>query len=130
IRSVNVGRVWTAVVDVFIFFFSSRRRHTRCYRDWSSDVCSSDLLVADDQLLGRARRLLGIRFVVLDHELDLPSEDTALGVEPVTRDLGANADVVPGSGHGPRQRLDDADSDRRLGACDVRDETAYESGND
>src|SRR6266542_4328249 len=26
------------------FFFSSRRRHTRCYRDWSSDVCSSDLL--------------------------------------------------------------------------------------
>src|SRR5207245_3594682 len=25
------------------FFFSSRRRHTSCYRDWSSDVCSSDL---------------------------------------------------------------------------------------
>src|SRR5207245_6243228 len=25
------------------FFFSSRRRHTICYRDWSSDVCSSDL---------------------------------------------------------------------------------------
>src|SRR5207245_8816970 len=25
------------------FFLSSRRRHTRCYRDWSSDVCSSDL---------------------------------------------------------------------------------------
>src|SRR5690625_7867833 len=27
----------------FIFFFSSRRRHTRWPRDWSSDVCSSDL---------------------------------------------------------------------------------------
>src|SRR6266542_3423126 len=27
----------------WLFFFSSRRRHTRCYRDWSSDVCSSDL---------------------------------------------------------------------------------------
>src|SRR5207249_8756116 len=26
-----------------IFFFSSRRRHTRSKRDWSSDVCSSDL---------------------------------------------------------------------------------------
>src|SRR5690554_7316715 len=26
-----------------VFFFSSRRRHTRCGRDWSSDVCSSDL---------------------------------------------------------------------------------------
>src|SRR5439155_2658913 len=30
-------------IDVFFFFFSSRRRHTRWPRDWSSDVCSSDL---------------------------------------------------------------------------------------
>src|SRR5690606_40269318 len=29
------------------FFFSSRRRHTRFSRDWSSDVCSSDLEVSD-----------------------------------------------------------------------------------
>src|ERR1039458_35766 len=29
-----------------IFFFSSRRRHTRCLSDWSSDVCSSDLYAA------------------------------------------------------------------------------------
>src|SRR5436305_11094187 len=28
---------------MLMFFFSSRRRHTRCGRDWSSDVCSSDL---------------------------------------------------------------------------------------
>src|SRR5438094_8196729 len=28
----------------FFFFFSSRRRHTRSYDDWSSDVCSSDLI--------------------------------------------------------------------------------------
>src|SRR5699024_11758291 len=28
----------------FVFFFSSRRRHTRSKRDWSSDVCSSDLI--------------------------------------------------------------------------------------
>src|SRR3712207_3295534 len=28
----------------FCFFFSSRRRHTRYWRDWSSDVCSSDLV--------------------------------------------------------------------------------------
>src|SRR2546421_2517716 len=36
------------------FFFSSRRRHTRSDRDWSSDVCSSDLIpnrkMNDDQL--------------------------------------------------------------------------------
>ena len=30
----------------FFFFFSSRRRHTRLVRDWSSDVCSSDLWFA------------------------------------------------------------------------------------
>src|SRR5207253_6467798 len=30
-------------VSFYIFFFSSRRRHTRWPRDWSSDVCSSDL---------------------------------------------------------------------------------------
>src|SRR5215813_12782873 len=32
----------------FFFFFSSRRRHTRCGRDWSSDVCSSDLQAKAD----------------------------------------------------------------------------------
>src|SRR3712207_8709802 len=35
--------VMTTVL-VMCFFFSSRRRHTRYWRDWSSDVCSSDLL--------------------------------------------------------------------------------------
>src|SRR3712207_1919585 len=35
---------WRRVAGVVIFFFfSSRRRHTRYWRDWSSDVCSSDL---------------------------------------------------------------------------------------
>src|SRR5947199_5370400 len=33
---------------VWFFFFSSRRRHTRCLSDWSSDVCSSDLASGDD----------------------------------------------------------------------------------
>src|SRR5690606_40685264 len=33
------------------FFFSSRRRHTRFSRDWSSDVCSSDLVVFANYLL-------------------------------------------------------------------------------
>src|SRR5258706_9370756 len=35
----------------FFFFFSSRRRHTRLVSDWSSDVCSSDLL--DNPLMAR-----------------------------------------------------------------------------
>src|SRR2546422_8768761 len=38
-----VERVLFSVLSFFFFFFSSRRRHTRCSRDWSSDVCSSDL---------------------------------------------------------------------------------------
>src|SRR2546422_7644941 len=40
---------------VVLFFFSSRRRHTRCSRDWSSDVCSSDLL-SPGVRVGRGRR--------------------------------------------------------------------------
>src|SRR3989440_1547536 len=42
------------VLYVFVFFFSSRRRHTRSDRDWSSDVCSSDLCSPLDVLLGYA----------------------------------------------------------------------------
>src|SRR2546422_8084154 len=37
----NLGTI--LCFEDFFFFFSSRRRHTRCSRDWSSDVCSSDL---------------------------------------------------------------------------------------
>src|SRR5207302_2831536 len=33
----------TTTLELKLFFFSSRRRHTRFSRDWSSDVCSSDL---------------------------------------------------------------------------------------
>src|ERR1022692_4125166 len=45
-------------VFYFFFFFSSRRRHTRLQGDWSSDVCSSDLASAIEELL----RPLPIRF--------------------------------------------------------------------
>src|SRR5699024_11671883 len=42
------GRLADCVASRFrvfvLFFFSSRRRHTRSKRDWSSDVCSSDLI--------------------------------------------------------------------------------------
>src|SRR5207249_8511330 len=39
----HVGRHGCTGCTVLFFFFSSRRRHTRSKRDWSSDVCSSDL---------------------------------------------------------------------------------------
>src|SRR5690606_40937918 len=34
---------WISLLLKLLLFFSSRRRHTRFSRDWSSDVCSSDL---------------------------------------------------------------------------------------
>src|SRR5256884_433662 len=48
------------------FFFSSRRRHTRCSRDWSSDVCSSDLLEAvSEEVFERTPAALLELFVLL-----------------------------------------------------------------
>src|SRR5699024_11968932 len=39
----SIVNVESMIVWLGLFFFSSRRRHTRSKRDWSSDVCSSDL---------------------------------------------------------------------------------------
>src|SRR5207253_6127259 len=41
--SLGLRYVWQTISKRGFFFFSSRRRHTRWPRDWSSDVCSSDL---------------------------------------------------------------------------------------
>src|SRR2546421_6494384 len=41
-RNQAVHQAITTMVEYIMFFFSSRRRHTRSDRDWSSDVCSSD----------------------------------------------------------------------------------------
>src|SRR6266852_7532708 len=54
------------------FFFSSRRRHTRCYRDWSSDVCSSDLAVARGLALGGSQ--LACHLAFLAHQAWLMSD--------------------------------------------------------
>src|SRR3989442_898296 len=45
---------------VSLFFFSSRRRHTRCGRDWSSDVCSSDLYLGEVEEFDAAVLDLGL----------------------------------------------------------------------
>src|SRR2546430_11791250 len=46
------------------FFFSSRRRHTRFDCDWSSDVCSSDLIESAQRLIRMVKDLLGFTQVV------------------------------------------------------------------
>src|SRR5215217_5574433 len=62
------------VVDVSgFFFFSSRRRHTRYWRDWSSDVCSSDLA-----LLGGHARSVEAEYLLRNGwagEITVPRED-------------------------------------------------------
>src|SRR5690606_40309717 len=80
------------------FFFSSRRRHTRFSRDWSSDVCSSDL---------RKRRAA--------HRG--PRPETA----PSRRASGRNASArpsspcTPASARGPRERRTARSEERRVG---------------
>src|SRR2546429_1013519 len=54
-----------AALIMFFFFFSSRRRHTRCSRDWSSDVCSSDLCLEDRDR--RSRRLRPCQRLCIEH---------------------------------------------------------------
>src|SRR5205809_7756465 len=61
-------------INVRVFFFSSRRRHTRCSRDWSSDVCSSDLNAA--AMIGQEIPIRGIPFEILGV---LSSKGSAMG---------------------------------------------------
>src|SRR5690349_23008745 len=66
------------IVFIFFysFFFSSRRRHTRSLRDWSSDVCSSDLVaplraavaVPGAQVVGGFLGRVDVRMPVQDHD--------------------------------------------------------------
>src|SRR3712207_8824662 len=70
----TAGSALGVSMSVMLFFFSSRRRHTRYWRDWSSDVCSSDLTAGrvlfdgqalaelDDRELVRQRLRIGFLF--------------------------------------------------------------------
>src|SRR5699024_12772966 len=49
-----------------LFFFSSRRRHTRSKRDWSSDVCSSDLSRFGGRMQRESKRLTQLVQEIID----------------------------------------------------------------
>src|SRR3989442_15773840 len=55
---------------MYFFFFSSRRRHTRCGRDWSSDVCSSDLFTNRISLPSESVRVKGRTFAATREAAD------------------------------------------------------------
>src|SRR3712207_6923624 len=59
-KEVTLWRLGATIMGAF-FFFSSRRRHTRYWRDWSSDVCSSDLKLPAIRALTGSFRLSGTR---------------------------------------------------------------------
>src|SRR5437868_3666757 len=66
----NSVRIMVVVSKSFIhvsFFFSSRRRHTRSKRDWSSDVCSSDLELDPEEM----RRLLARYYAIASESVEL-----------------------------------------------------------
>src|SRR2546429_5199663 len=81
-----------------IFFFSSRRRHTRCSRDWSSDVCSSDLFDSQTQTLSREiakrqRKLQELRTHLEKRRPDSPGKAPTLEgvqkkVKGILREIG------------------------------------------
>src|SRR5256884_4560028 len=82
VRTGSVGSNFGCRVRNGLLFFSSRRRHTSCSRDWSSDVCSSDLKV---QLNDRSFTVVGVAprefrgtYPVMDMEAYVPlSAETA-----------------------------------------------------
>src|SRR5439155_5257385 len=59
------------VEEYFFFFFSSRRRHTRWPRDWSSDVCSSDLELAALKAKGFTKARIDGQFRSLEETINL-----------------------------------------------------------
>src|SRR5690606_40617811 len=91
------------------FFFSSRRRHTRFSRDWSSDVCSSDLcrVVEDD---GWCRRC-GCEGVPRDTVIRRLAHEP-LGWRPTTLEVTVRRYRCIGCGHVWRQ---DRSEERRVG---------------
>src|SRR5256885_8980369 len=54
-------------LELLVFFFSSRRRHTRLQGDWSSDVCSSDLMTSAWLARPKLGQSLGQSFGLANH---------------------------------------------------------------
>src|SRR5690606_5693016 len=74
----------------FSFFFSSRRRHTRFSRDWSSDVCSSDLPYVNHIFIFDKSSLKKI----LTFIIKLRSRKYDIGVVPSTITLSRTSHII------------------------------------
>src|SRR5207248_4759078 len=87
-----------------IFFFSSRRRHTRSYGDWSSDVCSSDLRGQRDPGAS-SRRFPGGRFRRADASLPCSDRHSEIGRASCRErgEISGGGGAVERSGGGERE---------------------------
>src|SRR5205814_6527992 len=86
------------VIYIIHFFFSSRRRHTRCLSDWSSDVCSSDLVTIAVELYTATASSAGLEL----HQID---KKTGKRIRYLK--------VVPGKGEVPNKDI--RSEERRVG---------------
>src|SRR2546421_7048848 len=80
----------TLYIFFVFFFFSSRRRHTRSDRDWSSDVCSSDLLPLR---LSRRQRSLLLLLVLLRRASSLRRSHSRRWLSCPSRDRRSSSDL-------------------------------------
>src|SRR5207245_3725935 len=88
------------------FSIASRRRHTRCYRDWSSDVCSSDLAGGTDGFFNPGEEERIVRFLSRTQTPDAMQKRFSPALD-LTRDERRSAN----RGESPKNRSEE----RRVG---------------
>src|SRR5206468_9839652 len=79
--------VYVVSLIFYFFFFSSRRRHTRSDRDWSSDVCSSDLTGSFKLILPPGLQANGYTASLVDSGSQLQLVVTAAGITGTIADV-------------------------------------------
>src|SRR3989442_1993518 len=99
------------------FFFSSRRRHTRCGRDWSSDVCSSDLytVIVANNAGAVTSEIAELRISVAGSP---PSRDNFTNREPISLINGVST-VFPGTSSNATKETNEPDHAGRTGGRSV-----------
>src|SRR5690606_40069763 len=98
----------------YLFVFSSRRRHTRFSRDWSSDVCSSDLKDLD-QIPGRHFNWVTGE----DYDVGERAAEFYLMKQMLTGDVADNIPGIPGMGEKKAFALLSETEDLRSAVIDV-----------
>src|SRR5205814_4902534 len=90
--------------------FSSRRRHTRCLSDWSSDVCSSDLDIGVVQTIGRADAQLDfvhahVEKLLQFHVLFAYSGGRLIELDHVFVEIDEDIEVMPQNSRSEERRV-------------------------